>query len=104
MPSSAAAVIVRRTDSAPRRCPATRGRPRARAQRPLPSIMIATCVGSAPPPAADGTGSVFWSDIQDVFFLGRDRVVDLLDELVGELLDLGAGLAVLVLGDLVALL
>src|SRR5690349_11102859 len=104
MPSSAAAVMARRTDSAPRRCPATRGSPRARAQRPLPSMMIATCVGSVPPPAADRTGSVFWSDIQNVFFLGRDRFVDLLDELVGERLDLLALLTMLVLGDLVAFL
>src|SRR5689334_8797962 len=103
MPSSAEAVMARRTDSAPRRWPATRGRPRARAQRPLPSMMIATCVGSVPPLPADGTGSVFWSDIQDVFFLGGDRLVDLLDELVGERLDLLALLAVLVLGDLVVL-
>src|SRR5688500_12851209 len=104
MPSSAAAVTACRTDSAPRRWPAMRGRPRARAQRPLPSMMIATCVGSGPPSAAEGTASVFWSDIQDVFFLGRDRVVDLLDEFVGQLLDQRALLAVLVLGDLVALL
>src|SRR5437867_10302389 len=42
MPRSGAASTVRRTASAPARCPATRGRPRRLAQRPLPSITIAT--------------------------------------------------------------
>src|SRR6266581_1419401 len=42
-PSSGAASTVRRTASAPARWPATRGRPRRVAQRPLPSITIATC-------------------------------------------------------------
>src|SRR5213076_1725364 len=42
-PSPGAASTVRRTASAPARWPATRGRPRRVAQRPLPSITIATC-------------------------------------------------------------
>ncbi len=42
MPISAAARTVRRTASTPRRWPSTRGRPRAAAQRPLPSMMMAT--------------------------------------------------------------
>src|SRR2546429_9275203 len=42
MPRSGAASTVRRTASAPARCPATRGKPRRLAQRPLPSITIAT--------------------------------------------------------------
>src|SRR5216110_916240 len=41
-PSPGAASTVRRTASAPARWPATRGRPRRVAQRPLPSITIAT--------------------------------------------------------------
>src|SRR6266446_3476579 len=41
IPASGAASTVRRTASAPARCPATRGRPRRLAQRPLPSITIA---------------------------------------------------------------
>src|SRR5258708_40234970 len=103
MPKSAAATIVRRTASAPLRCPATRGRPRALAQRPLPSMMIATWVGASlplPVTARDfGT-----SDMKDVFFLGRQGLVDLLHHLVRELLDLGAPLAMFVFVDLVALL
>ncbi len=41
IPSSGAVSIATRTASAPRRCPAMRGNPRASAQRPLPSMMIA---------------------------------------------------------------
>src|SRR2546428_5325672 len=37
--------MVRRTASRPVRCPATRGSPRAAAQRPLPSMMMAMCDG-----------------------------------------------------------
>src|SRR5712691_10455025 len=44
MPSSGAASTARRTAPAPARWPATRGRPRRAAQRPLPSMMIATCI------------------------------------------------------------
>src|SRR5437899_6879603 len=43
MPVSGAASTVRRTASAPARCPAMRGRPRMVAQRPLPSMMMAAC-------------------------------------------------------------
>ena len=46
MPISLAARIVRRNASTPRRCPSTRGRPRAAAQRPLPSMMMATWRGA----------------------------------------------------------
>src|SRR5947209_5082530 len=43
MPSSGAVSTTRRTASTPARCPAVRGKPRRVAQRPLPSMMIATC-------------------------------------------------------------
>src|SRR5271157_4297144 len=43
MPRLGAASMVRRTASAPARCPALRTRPRLVAQRPLPSMMMATC-------------------------------------------------------------
>jgi hypothetical protein len=42
MPSPGAASTERRTASAPARWPATRGNPRRVAQRPLPSITMAT--------------------------------------------------------------
>ena len=41
-----AGATVERTASTPRRWPATRGRRRCLAQRPLPSMMIATCRGA----------------------------------------------------------
>ena len=50
MPRSPAARTVRRSASTPRRCPSPRGRPRAAAQRPLPSMMMATCRGTAKSP------------------------------------------------------
>src|SRR5258708_36833621 len=66
-------------------------------------MMIATWVGASlplPVTARDfGT-----SDMKDVFFLGRQGLVDLLHHLVRELLDLGAPLAMFVFVDLVALL
>src|SRR6476660_6489151 len=47
MPSSCEARTTRRSASTPRRCPSARGRPRAAAQRPLPSMMMATCAGAS---------------------------------------------------------
>ena len=52
MPRSPAARTVRRNASTPRRWPSPRGKPRAAAQRPLPSMMMATWRGTSkePPP------------------------------------------------------
>ena len=47
MPISPAARTVLRNASTPRRCPSLRGNPRADAQRPLPSMIMATCLGGA---------------------------------------------------------
>src|SRR5271165_4331564 len=44
MPSRAATSTAVRTALAPSTCPAVRGRPRCVAQRPFPSMMIATCM------------------------------------------------------------
>src|SRR5437867_478974 len=49
MPRSGAASRTRRRASAPARWPAVRGRPRAAAQRPLPSMIIATWRPGCPP-------------------------------------------------------
>ena len=46
MPMSPAARMVRRKASTPRRWPSARGSPRAAAQRPLPSMMMATWRGT----------------------------------------------------------
>src|SRR5262245_45313501 len=43
MPASGAASTMRRTVSTPALWPAMRGNPRARAHRPLPSMMIPVC-------------------------------------------------------------
>ena len=60
MPRSPAARTVRRSASTPRRCPSPRGNPRAAAQRPLPSMMMATCLGTAKSPISTvRSGSVF---------------------------------------------
>src|SRR5689334_16791267 len=100
MPNSAAAVTVRRTASAPRRCPAIRGRPRALAHRPLPSMMMATWAGGG------GEEAMFSidSDLEDFLILLSEQPVDLLDHLVGQGLNVLVELAVLVLRDLVILL
>src|SRR5215469_5266780 len=45
MPNSPAVRMMVRADSAPCRWPSMRGRPRCFAQRPLPSMMMATCFG-----------------------------------------------------------
>ncbi len=45
IPSRAHSSVTQRTLVAPRRCPSMRGRPRCRAQRPLPSMMMAICRG-----------------------------------------------------------
>ena len=42
-PPSAAALMTLRAAATPWRWPMVRGRPRARAHRPLPSMMMATC-------------------------------------------------------------
>src|SRR5215470_2140692 len=130
MPSSIAARTVRRTASTPRRCPSDRGRPRSLAQRPLPSIMMATCRGTSvlacqidllfcsfmdqasyPPP---GTGSAGFAShpvavgrctgqpsyLLDLGFLAGQRLVDLLDELIGQILYFARILVMVVLAHL----
>src|SRR5579883_953905 len=102
MPNSAAAATVRRTASAPRRCPAMRGRPRALAHRPLPSMMTATWAGGGGM-GEDRTFSM-GSDLKDLLVLLRQHIVDLLDRLVGQMLDVALQLAMLILRDRAALL
>src|SRR3954447_4520904 len=89
-----AARTVRRTASTPRRWPSNRGRPRACAHRPLPSMMMATWRGAL------RSGCRFsFSDmsveprrrlnLHDFLFLAGEQQVDLLDRLVGRLLHFG---------------
>ena len=56
IPRSGQLSTISRTRSAPRRCPAMRGSPRLVAQRPLPSMMIATWLG---PGAGLGRSSMY---------------------------------------------
>src|SRR5689334_11616109 len=58
MPSSPAARTVRRSASTPRRWPSTRGSPCWAAQRPLPSMMMATCRSAPNPSRSFGVASV----------------------------------------------
>src|ERR1700733_3714836 len=66
MPSSPAARIIVRADSAPCRCPSMRGKCRCLAQRPLPSMITATCVGNEAIASAErwDAGVVIWQNIK----------------------------------------
>src|SRR5690348_9571133 len=131
MPSSPAARTVRRSASTPRRCPSTRGSPRCAAQRPLPSMMMATWRGAPNPSVRFGAASVSAIssclasrpvvstpasaslidqplgsapnalDRHDFFFFAGERVVDLADHAIGRLLHLGGVPLLVVLADLV---
>src|SRR5512140_378531 len=79
MPSSAAAVVISRTVFTPARWPTMRGRRRAFAQRPFPSMIIATCLGRRSRTISDG---------RDFAFLLGKGLVDPGDELVRQLLHL----------------
>src|SRR3989442_225530 len=121
MPRSIAPRTAPRTASTPLRWPATRGRWRARAQRPLPSMMIATWRGVSRALGtsrvelgnADRTeflggtgkarGSGVRSDRHQVRFLRVQDLVDLGDVAVGELLNIGLCMPLVVLRALLVL-
>src|SRR5215210_3149203 len=83
------------TVSAPARCPSATDSPRACAQRPLPSVMMATYRAARP-------SSCIGLDLEDLGFLALEQRVQLGDPLVGDLLQLDLR-AVLVVGADVAL-
>src|SRR5579884_1705678 len=83
------------TTSAPASCPFRAERPLAFAQRPLPSVMIATYFG---PSAGSAT-----SDLEDLFFLGLQQLVELRDAEVGDLLQLDFGPVLVVRAGLAGL-
>src|SRR4030081_3628218 len=108
MPSSLAARTTRRSASTPRRWPSARGKPRAAAQRPFPSMMIATCRGasvrSGPSVAAAAAFDIGQSlNREDLFFLGRKQLIDLRNRPVGRLLHVRGQTLLIVFGDLVVL-
>src|SRR3546814_13671094 len=80
----------RLTARAPARWPIIRGRRRRAAHRPLPSMMTARWRGRV----------IEKSYRHQFLFLGLDHLVDVLDALVGELLDFVAAAALVVLRDL----
>src|SRR5215208_5701305 len=106
--------------SVPARCPAWRERPRSRAQRPLPSMTMATCRGSgsiassgSPSAAVSGrttggglpAGEVRGTlDLHQLRFLILAGLVHLGDVLVGQLLELIVGAPHFILRHLVRLL
>src|SRR5882762_4552096 len=115
MPSSLAARTTRRKASTPRRWPSARGRPRAAAQRPFPSMMIATCKGPSVRSGPSVAGAAF--DIhqsldlatpdlngEDFLFLGREQLIDLRNRPVGCLLHIIGQPFLIVLGNLVVFL
>src|SRR5450755_3548277 len=109
MPSSCAARTTRRSASTPRRWPSVRGKPLAAAQRPLPSMMIATCKGPSARSGPSVAGAAAFDIDQslngeDFFFLGRKQLIDFRNRPVGCLLHIGGQTFLIVLGNLVILL
>src|SRR2546421_8261744 len=88
-------------DSIPALWPITRGNRRSRAQRLLPSMMIATCWGG------DGTWLTWNSlplDLHDLGFFAGRHLVDERDEAIGDLLQLLAATPPFISGNLLLLL
>src|SRR5262249_21600172 len=86
---SIAASTVRLRARVPARWPSATGSPRRSAQRPLPSMMIATVRASSSrccSSTATGFGAPSASNLHDLGFLALQQLVDLGDVLVAELL------------------
>src|SRR5438552_12171659 len=95
MPRSAQALTVRTSASTPCLWPNTRGMKRFLAQRPLPSITMATCRGMA---GVWVKAARVRSDRHDLGFLAVDQLVDFRDRAVGELLHVVLCAALFVFG------
>src|SRR6185437_15511729 len=123
MPSEMPASTVRRSARVPARWPAAGGRPRRRAQRPFPSMMIATVSATSGSSRPSGSGrtrarvrmrdrrftAVLFSPsgeglhLHDLGFFALQEVVDLRDMLVGQLLHPALGGVLVVVADLAVL-
>src|SRR6202521_4374511 len=99
-PRRSAASATRRMVSMPALCPMTRGSRRSRAQRLLPSMMIATCSGGG----NWLTGGSWALDLHDLGFLAGGHLVDQTDVAVRDLLQLVAAAPGLVGRDVLLLL
>src|SRR5436190_14311241 len=103
-PASIAPSTASRTDVIPARWPSGRGSRRSRAQRPLPSMMMATWRGTAPltltcPRRSSGT-----SDLHDLGFFGLHRLLDQLQVVVVEFLHVLLCVLLVILGHVLGLL
>src|SRR5215204_5565831 len=104
-PASRQPSTTSRTDFMPAWCPSGRGRARPLAQRPLPSMMMATWPGTAPCTRSCWSRLVLiGSDFQDLSLFGVNEPFNLLDVLVGVFLNFLLGARFIVLGDLLQLL
>src|SRR5256885_1328262 len=110
MPTSIAARTIERTADTPATWPAERGRCRLRAQRPFPSMMIATWRGSVSGPSGTFFAIISSldsgpraSDLHDLVLLILERVVNVVDMGVRHLLQFLAQPAVIILADLMVL-
>ena len=100
-----------RTDALPRRWPSVRLLPLSLAQRPLPSMMMATCLGnrllSRPLRfilgGGDWAGRAKASDLHNLVLFGLQHLVYPDDELIGDLLDSLLALFKIVCGNLLFL-
>src|SRR4051794_35343158 len=95
-PRSTASRSLSLTTSAPARWPSIGESPRRCAQRPLPSVMIATYFGTE--------ATRLCLDLEDLFLFALQQRLDLADGLVGEALKLALRPALVVLADLPLLL
>src|SRR5215470_2856014 len=93
-----------RTESLPRLWPSRRDRPRCSAQRPLPSMITATCRGRRVVSKTGAFKTATESHLHDLVFFDLELFVELFDVVLGEVLDLLLRLVQLVLGDLLVLL
>src|SRR6266496_829664 len=93
-----------RTAFMPARWPNGRGRPRSRAQRPLPSMMTATCRGTPPPTRIWASRSSVTSDLHDLRSLALHHLVHHPQMLVVHLLHVLFRVLLLVLRDVLGLL
>src|SRR6516164_9124648 len=115
IPSSPTTRTVRRNASTPRRCPSPRGSPRSAAQRPFPSIMMATWRNGSKPESGFLVDTAIsgirfssrimarlspGSDCHYLFFFGSERLIDFAYGLIGRLLHLGGHADMVVLADL----
>src|SRR3989442_6547800 len=103
-PASIAPSTTSRTAFMPARCPRGRGRCRSSAQRPLPSMMMATWRGTAPASRICARRSSPMSDLHDLRLFGFDQLFHELHMVVVELLRVFLGVLLVVLGDVLGLL